>query len=74
MYGNKEAATGGGGTSGTQECYYPSGELQGDAGKLPDRGTETGVTDTYGADLGQNATNRMGSIRGACKSDSGDEL
>lgn len=49
----------------------PSGQLQvaGDHG-MPDRGTSTGVTDTYGADLSQGADNRQGSIRGATRSDS----
>lgn len=49
--------------------YIPSGQLQGDEGGLPNTGTSTGVTDTYGADLGQGADNRQGSIRHATKSD-----
>jgi hypothetical protein len=53
-------------------CYIPSGELQGDSKEMPDRGTSTGVSDTYGADLGQSATNREGSIAGSTKSDRGD--
>lgn len=49
--------------------YMPSGELQGDTKAMPDRGTATGVTDSYGADLGQGADNRMGSITGDTGSD-----
>ncbi len=55
------------------QFYRPSGELQGDSGALPSRGTETGMTghDTAcgGADKGQDATNRKGGITGATKSD-----
>lgn len=51
------------------EQYTPNGQVQGDARHIPDRGTSEGVTDTYGADLGQNATNAMGSIKGTSKSD-----
>jgi hypothetical protein len=50
----------------------PSGVLQGDDKPMEDCGTGTGCTDTYGADLGQDSINRLGSIRGATKSDSGD--
>lgn len=49
--------------------YIPSGELQGDDYTMADRGTSRGVTDTYGADLSQSADNRIGSIRGATRSD-----
>lgn len=49
--------------------YTPSGELQGDTRPMPDRGTSTGVDDTYGADLSQEATNSQGSIASATKSD-----
>lgn len=49
--------------------YVPSGELQGDSRSIPDRGTSEGVSDTYGADLSQNATNREGSIRSSTRSD-----
>lgn len=49
--------------------YIPSGKLQGDDRPMPNQGTSTGVTDTYGADLGQGADNRIGSIRGATRSD-----
>ncbi len=48
--------------------YHPNGELQGDTKPMPDRGTSTGVTDTYGADIGQDATNSMGRLDGT-KSD-----
>lgn len=36
---------------------------------LPDAGTGTGVTDTYGADLGCEATNSHGKITGQTNSD-----
>lgn len=49
--------------------YVPNGELQGDTAPMPDRGTDTGVTDTYGANLGQSADNRLGGIADATKSD-----
>jgi hypothetical protein len=49
--------------------YVPNGKVQGDDNALPNRGTSTGVSDTYGADLSQDATNREGSIRGATRSD-----
>lgn len=49
--------------------YTPSGELQGDTRSMPDRGTSSGVSDTYGADLGQDATNREGSITSTSQSD-----
>lgn len=52
--------------------YRPSGELQGDSKPLPNRGTGTGVTDTYGADLSPTARNRKGRIKGA-GSDPADE-
>jgi hypothetical protein len=48
-------------------------ELRGDDKGMPDRGTSTGVTDTYGADLGQSAKNSMGSITGATKSNPADQ-
>lgn len=51
------------------EQYVPSGELQGDNTPMPNQGTGTGVTDTYGADLGQSADNRIGSIHRDAKSD-----
>lgn len=55
--------------NGESQKYIPSGDLQGDTKPMPDRGTETGVSDTYEADLGQSATNRIGSITGDTKSD-----
>jgi len=47
----------------------PTGELMGDDKSLPDRSTRTGVTDTYDADLGADATNRTGSCRRDTRSD-----
>lgn len=51
------------------DMYKPCGELEGDDKPFRERGTGTGVTDTYGADLGPDATNGMGSIKGSTKSD-----
>lgn len=50
----------------------PTGELVGDSGDMPNRGSDTGVTDTYGADIGQSSTNERGQITGSTKSDRGD--
>lgn len=47
----------------------PNGQLQGDSKAMPDRGTRTGVTDTYGADVSQSATNKHGGMGSATKSD-----
>lgn len=54
-----------------KDCnYIPNGLLQGDSKAMPDRGTSTGLNgDVYGASLDQSATNSLGSIRGATKSD-----
>lgn len=52
--------------------YLPDGKLQGDDKPMPNQGTSTGVTDTYGADLSQGADNRIGSIVGSSKSDDKD--
>ena len=49
--------------------WMPTGELQGDTKAMPDCGCTTGVTDTYGADLSCEATNRLGSLNGGAKSD-----
>lgn len=54
---------------GSDNEYTPNGQLQGDTSPMPDRGTSTGVSDSYGADLSEDATNSMGSITGATKSD-----
>lgn len=53
--------------------YIPTGDLQGDTRAMPDKGCNTGVTDTYGADLNGSATNRRGSLGNAAKSDKMDE-
>lgn len=47
--------------------------LRGDDKPLPDRGTGTNVTDTYGADLSLTAQNGKGGISSATKSDAPDE-
>lgn len=47
--------------------------LRGDDKAMPDRGTSTGVTDTYGADVSGTAKNRKGGITGATGSDPADE-
>lgn len=53
--GNKKGSTGG--------MYHPSGELQGDESGMSNKGTGTGLNgDTYGADIGPSATNRIGSM------------
>lgn len=38
--------------------------VRGDSKEVPDRGTSTGVTDTYGAELGGDATNSSGRLTG----------
>ena len=48
--------------------WMPTGKLQGDTRDMPDRGTSTGVTDTYGANL--SGINRKGGLGNAAKSDS----
>lgn len=53
--------------------YIPTGNIQGDARVIPDRGISTGVTDSYGADLSGDATNGQGSIGSASKSDKMDK-
>lgn len=53
-----------------KDTYTPSGDLQGDTKPMPDRGTTTGLQgDTYGADLGCDATNGLGSITSTSRSD-----
>lgn len=47
----------------------PTGELQGDDGTMPMRGTRTGVSDAYGADIGMDSTNSIGKISRDTKSD-----
>lgn len=49
------------------------GSLRGDDKNMPDRGTKTGVTDTYGADLSLMAINRIGGISKFTQSDMIDE-
>lgn len=39
-----------------------TGVVRGDSRAMPDRGTASGVTDTYGAALDPKAKNRRGSI------------
>lgn len=51
------------------DLVSPTGKVEGAPGGIPSRGVTTGVTDTYGADLTGDATNRMGSMSGATKSD-----
>ena len=56
----------------SESNYRPSGELQGDTKAMPDRGTSTGMsgnTDMGGMSINPDATNSMGSIKSACKSD-----
>jgi hypothetical protein len=50
--------------------YRPNGQIQGNTKDLPDRGTSTGLNgDTYGADIGADATNRVGRMTDCTKSD-----
>lgn len=51
------------------QSYKPNGEVQGDTKAMPDRGTSTGASDTYGADISPDATNRMGGLGNAANSD-----
>ena len=44
-------------------------QVRGDTSTLRDKGTRTGVVDSYGADLGQDATNRAGGMASGTKSD-----
>ena len=53
--------------------YHPDGTVQGDDTAMGDAGYMSGVTDTYGADLSGSATNRIGSMGDAAKSDPADE-
>lgn len=46
----------------TTKDERPTGQIGGS--DLPDRGTGTAVGDTYGADIGQSSTNRMGPMTG----------
>ena len=51
-----------------------SGVVQGDSKAMPYMGTETGMNgDSYGADLGMDADNMMGSITSDTKSDAWDK-
>lgn len=52
-----------------KDMYKPSGQLQGDTKPMKECGTRKGVTNTYGADLGVDATNRMGSLGESTNSD-----
>lgn len=52
--------------------YRPMGELSGDKKPMPDKGTSTGVTDTYGADLSVDATNKHENMGKATRSDGKD--
>lgn len=50
------------------DFYKPTGQLEGDKSPMPSKGTGTAVKDTYGADIGGDSTNSMGSFD--AKSDS----
>jgi len=54
--------------SDTNNRPLKDGSLRGDDKAMPDRGTSTGVTDTYGADLSPTAANKHGGISSATKS------
>lgn len=57
--------------------YRPSGELQGDSKAMPDKGTGTGFTgtdpQTGGMSTDSEATNSMGGMGKASKSDAMDQ-
>ena len=53
----------------TNDRPGPDASIRGDTKDLPNRGTTVGVDDTYGADLGCDATNGCGRITGDTKSD-----
>jgi hypothetical protein len=53
----------------SEQNYRPSGDLQGDTKAMPERGSATGVDDSYGASLDGEATNGLGGISGSTKSD-----
>ncbi len=53
----------------TSDKLVPAETLQGDNKPMPDRGTGTGVTDTYGSKIDINATNRIGGMGNAAGSD-----
>ncbi len=59
--------------SDTNNRPVKGGELRGDDKALPDRGSRTGVTDTYGADLSPGAQNKLGGIAGSTKSNPADQ-
>lgn len=53
------------------EVDYNDGVIKGDTKGLPNKGTTTGLNgDTYDADLSLDATNPLGKITGATKSQS----
>lgn len=52
-------------------CPDGSGCVMGDTKPMPMRDS-VNVTDTYGADVGMDAKNRIGSIAGTSKSDEAD--
>lgn len=57
----------------SESNYKPTGELQGDTKPMPDRGSSTGLTGhathDEGMSIDADATNRLGGIAGATKSD-----
>ena len=50
--------------SDTNNRPLKDGSLRGDDKAMPDQGTGTGVTDTYGASVAPNATNSKGKMTG----------
>jgi hypothetical protein len=54
------------------QCNGPdcNNKVRGDESRIPDRGTRTGVQDTYGADLSEDATNRVRGMTQDTQSDS----
>lgn len=58
----------------TDNCNGPdcNSRVQGDDRRIPDRGTKTGVTDSYDSDLSEDATNRVRKMTKDTQSDTGE--
>lgn len=51
------------------DADYNDGQVRGDTRAMPNRGSDTGVDDTYGASIAPDATNRHGGMGSATDSD-----
>lgn len=54
--------------------HIPSGMVQGDPKPMPDKGTGTGVTDTYGADISGDSCNCISENLGKATRSDGMEM